>query len=143
MYVVSSCLLGRNCKYNGGNNEERRVLEFLKDKEYIEVCPETYGGLKMPRPPAELCGDRVLDREGKDVTFEFEEGARLSLEKVRREEERTGRKAELAILKQRSPSCGSGRIYDGTFSGKTVVGNGICTRLFLKNGIPVISEEDI
>lgn len=162
MYVVSECLLGVKCKYNGGHNLSPDIVEFLKDKEYITVCPETMGGLQSPRPPAEIQPDgRVVNKEGKDVTAEFEKGAALALKKVYaalmrgagddccaadfisegRMLERSGAPVK-AILKANSPSCGCGRIYDGTFSGTLKDGDGLTASLFRRNGIELTTEKD-
>lgn len=140
MYIVSACLLGKNVKYNGGNNLTGPVVEFLKDKEYITVCPETAGGLPIPRVPSERLKDRVIARDGKDVTEEFRSGARRCFEEVLK---RVGLKEiEGAILKAKSPSCGSGTIYDGSFSGVTVPGDGVFTELLKSKGIWVMTELD-
>lgn len=141
MIIVSACLCGVDCKYNGENNKNEKVIEFLKDKEYKMICPEEMGGLPTPRVPSEEVFDldgtmKVMSKEGKDVTAEFLQGAELSL-KVAKECD-----AELAILKARSPSCGKGAIYDGTFSGTLTEGNGVTADLFIKNGIKVLSEDD-
>ncbi|MCQ2551000.1 MAG: DUF523 domain-containing protein [Clostridia bacterium] len=133
MYIVSACLLGENCKYDGGNNKNDKVIEFCKCHDYIPVCPERAAGLPCPRPPAEYVGDRILDCTGKDVTAEFIKGARLELE-------RAG-EANGAILKAKSPSCGVGQIYDGTFSGKLVEGDGCFVKMLKEKGIEVISEK--
>ena len=137
MILVSACLMGDNCKYNGGNNRNEAVIEYLKDKTYRTVCPEVAGGLQCPRPPAEICGDRVIDKEGNDVTEAFTLGANKTLIFAR------ALKAELCILKANSPSCGCGMIYDGTFSGTKIAGNGITTDLLLKNNFRVITEKDV
>lgn len=162
MYVVSECLLGVKCKYNGGHNLCPPVAEFLKDKHYITICPETMGGLKAPRPPAELQADgRVLSSEGADVTAEFVKGAQRALKKVLRELFRDADETSCiaglikdgalytcdgervtAILKANSPSCGCGQIYDGTFSGRRIPGDGITAALFRKNGIELMTEKD-
>ncbi|MFR5264127.1 DUF523 domain-containing protein [Clostridium sp.] len=141
MIIVSACLCGIDCKYNGGNNKNEKVIEFLKDKEYRMICPEEMGGLPTPRIPSEevFASDgtmKVMSKEGKDVTAEFIKGAEFSL-KVAKECD-----AELAILKARSPSCGKGIIYDGTFSGNLTEGNGVTADLFIKSGIKVLSEND-
>lgn len=141
MIIVSACLCGIDCKYNGGNNKNEKVIEFLKDKEYRMICPEEMGGLPTPRIPSEevFASDgtmKVMSKEGKDVTAEFIKGAELSL-KVAKECD-----TELAILKARSPSCGKGIIYDGTFSGNLTEGNGVTADLFIKSGIKVLSEND-
>lgn len=140
MYIVSACLLGENVKYNGGNNLTGPVVEFLKDKEYITVCPETAGGLPIPRVPSERLKDRVIARDGKDVTEEFLSGAQRCFDEVLK---RVGLKEiEGAILKAKSPSCGSGTIYDGSFSGVTVPGDGVFTELLKSKGIRVMTELD-
>lgn len=146
MYLISGCLLGENCKYSGGNNLCEWVCEFAKEHSYMSVCPEMAGGLPTPRPPAEirLCGGerRVFDREENDVTEAFSEGARKTLEAAFLESERRGESVEGAILRAGSPSCGEGRIYDGTFSGVKTEGDGVFVRLLKERKIPVINEED-
>lgn len=165
MYVVSECLLGVKCKYNGGHNLSPDIVEFLKDKEYITICPETMGGLKSPRPPAEIQPDgRVLNNEGKDVSAEFQKGAALALKKVYAalmrgagdecctadfaDHENGGRLITRegipvrAILKANSPSCGCGRIYDGTFTGELKDGDGLTAALFRRSGIELMTEKD-
>jgi len=142
MYIVSGCLLGQNCKYSGGNNLCPEVADFCKQKQYITVCPESAGKLPTPRPPAERVGDRVINREGTDVTDRFLKGAELSMGTCRLLAEASGQELKGAILKANSPSCGCGQIYDGTFSGKLVLGNGIFTEMLLAEGIPVITEKD-
>jgi uncharacterized protein YbbK (DUF523 family) len=140
MYIVSACLLGQNVKYNGGNNYTEAVEEFLKDKSFIPICPEVYGGLTIPREPCERIGDRVVNKVGEDVTKEFFEGARRCWEAVL---EKAGHEEiEGAILKARSPSCGSEVIYDGTFTGTKIPGDGVFTELLRSKGIPVKTELD-
>ncbi|MEI8216625.1 MAG: DUF523 domain-containing protein [Eubacteriales bacterium] len=143
MYVVSACLIGKNCRYNGGNSRDDRVLELLKDKEYIDVCPEELGGLTTPRQPNEIVDGRVVDKSGNDVTEFFLKGALETYEAAIRKSMEVNQPIEMAILKARSPSCGSGKIYDGTFTGKQIDGNGITSELLIKNGIKVITEEDL
>lgn len=138
MYVVSACLLGDNCKYNGGNNDTPQVRAFLEGKHYLAICPEVLGGLPVPRPAAELREGRVYNREGLDVTEQFQAGALETLSLARKEAERLGEPVEGAILQARSPSCGFQMIYDGSFSGKLIPGNGITAALFLEEGIPVV-----
>lgn len=148
MYVISSCLLGHNCKYNGGNNRCQEVIDFCEKKKYVEACPERAGGLPCPRPPAERQGSRIVDKEGNDVTEAFEKGAALSLGTCRMAADCSdgsghgGQTLEGAILKANSPSCGCGRIYDGTFTGTLTEGNGVFAEMLLREGIPVISEKD-
>ena len=143
MYVVSACLIGKNCRYNGGNSRDDRVLELLKDKEYIDVCPEELGGLTTPRQPNEIVDGRVVDKSGNDVTEFFLKGALETYEAAIRKSMEVNQPIEMAILKARSPSCGSGKIYDGTFTGKQIDGNGITSELLIKKGIEVITEEDL
>ena len=142
MYIVSACLLGANCKYNGGNNDSEAVKDFCEGHRIVTVCPETEGGLKSPRPPAEQVKDKVMDREGKDLSEAFTKGASVCLNKVLSAVE-TGEEPELAILKANSPSCGSLRIYDGTFTGTLTDGDGVFTKLLKARGIKVMTEEDI
>lgn len=143
MYIISSCLLGNNCKYNGGNNLNEQVKTFCAGHSWFAVCPETAGGLKSPRPPAEQIGGRIVNKEGKDLTEAFQRGARISLELAEAEARRRNEIIEGAVLKANSPSCGSGRIYDGTFSGKLVPGDGCLVELLRKKEIKVISEKEI
>ena len=142
MYIVSSCLLGQNCKYNGGNNRCQEVIDFCAQKKYIAVCPESAARLSCPRPPAERVGDRIVNNQGKDVTAAFEKGAQLSLGTCTTLAGFAGAELKGAILKANSPSCGCGQIYDGTFSGALTDGNGVFTELLLKEGIPVITEKE-
>ena len=142
MYIISSCLLGQNCKYNGGNNRCQEVIDFCAEKKYIMVCPESAAKLPCPRPPAERIGNKVINDRGKDVTAAFEKGAQLSLGTCTTLAGFSGETLEGAILKANSPSCGCGKIYDGTFSGTLTDGNGVFTELLINEGIPVITEKD-
>ena len=151
MFVVSSCLLGNNCKYNGGNNYNEDVVEFCRNHEVILVCPETSGGLKAPRMPAEQqyikASDgnleiRVIEKEGNDLTGNFHKGAVVSLELALKQADELGEEIEGAILKANSPSCGSDNIYDGTFTGTLISGDGIFANLLKERGIPVMSEKN-
>ena len=137
MILVSACLLGENCKYSGGNNRREDVCRFLEGKEYVPFCPEQAGGLSTPRLPSERREDRVFSRDGEDVTAEFLLGAERTLALCRREG------VKFAILKQGSPSCGSRYIYDGSFSGVKIPGEGVTAELLRKHGIRVVSEEEI
>jgi len=137
MILVSACLLGENCKYSGGNNRREEVCRFLDGKEYVPFCPEQAGGLPTPRLPSERRDGRVFSSAGEDVTESFLLGAERTLELCRREG------VGLAILKQGSPSCGSRYIYDGSFSGVKIPGEGVTAELLRKNGIRVVSEEEI
>ena len=161
--MVSACLAGENCKYNGGNNRNEKVLRLMADNEAITVCPEQMGGLMTPRVPAEVCSvkkqqmehgemttaaaetdsadecmeRRVLAKDGTDVTEQFQRGAQEALKLA----QLFGCKC--AVLKSRSPSCGSGVIYDGTFTGTKIAGDGITAELLKEYGIKVFSEEKL
>lgn len=137
MILVSSCLVGLSCRYDGTDNKSEAVLKYLEGKQWMPVCPEQMGGLKTPRDPAEIIKDRVMTKEGADVTPEFVKGA----DEVARLARLTG--ATEAILKSRSPSCGSGKIYDGTFSRVLIPGDGLASRALKKMGLAVRSEEDL
>lgn len=135
--LVSACLLGKNCKYNGGNNLNQGVLGFIEGHEVIGVCPEQLGGLSTPRLPAEIVEGIVTNKEGISVDAEFRKGAQTALAAA------LEKKVDLAILQSRSPSCGVKEIYDGSFSGKKVKGQGVFARLLTKYGIKVLDAEDI
>ena len=124
--LVSACLLGENCKYSGGNNWNPGVVEWLREKghEAVPVCPEVLGGLPVPRTPAEIVDAVVTAQDGRNVD-------------ARREG------AELAVLQPRSPSCGARQIYDGTFRGRKIPGQGVFASLLLENGIPVLEPEEL
>ena len=130
--LVSACLLGKNCKYNGGNNGHPAVEEFLRGHEVIPVCPEVMGGLPIPREPAEICGGQVINRKGVSVDREYRRGAELTLEIARRE------RPDLCLLQARSPSCGALQIYDGSFSGTLKAGMGITAELLRKEGFRIL-----
>ena len=142
MYVISACLLGENCKYSGGNNRCQWVVDFAAGHSHVAVCPETQAGLPAPRPPAEIVGDKVLDKEGRDLTAAFAGGAESSYRLAKSAAEEAGESIEGAILKAKSPSCGRDRIYDGTFSGKLTDGDGYLVRLLKKDNIDVITEKE-
>ncbi len=141
MYLISACLAGVNCKYNGSNSECQWVKEFMTDKDYMLVCPEQLGQLPTPRPPAELINGRAIDQNGRDITENFIDGAKKTLKEAEKKAAELGQKIDLAILKANSPSCGCGKIYDGTFSGVLVDGDGIFAAMMKEKGIPVISEK--
>lgn len=136
--LVSACLLGIACKYSGGDNLCSQLLHQLHEAGHIliPVCPEIYGGLSTPRPPAERLGGRVITETGTDVTAQYRKGADEALRLYRL----CG--CEAALLKAKSPSCGSGLIYDGTFSHTKIAGDGVTAELLKANGIPVYTEED-
>ena len=135
--LVSACLLGVNCKYNGNNNKNDKVLEYIKDKQVIPICPEILGGLSTPRTPSEVSNNRIITKDGKDVTSNYVKGAEEVL--------KLGKLLDVkkAILKSKSPSCGSGLIYDGTFSNNLTKGDGIATKLLKENNIEVLTEDDL
>lgn len=135
--AVSACLLGKNCKYNGGNNRNEKLLDFLKDHEVIPVCPEVFGGLPTPRDPSEIVNGVVRHKDGVSVDKEFREGARIALEKV------LNSRAELVILQSRSPSCGPDTIYDGTFSKKLIPGDGVFVQLLKEHKIKYMDVKDL
>ena len=140
--LVSACLCGKDCKWDGGNNRNQKLLDYMESMkgkaEFHEVCPEQMGGLSTPRPASEIRVEdrRVVNTEGVDVTEEFERGAELALQMAKE----FG--CTLAILKERSPSCGCHGIYDGTFSKKIVDGMGKAAELLIANGIRVIGESE-
>ena len=134
--LVSACLAGIYCSYNGSYNTTESVVEMVRRGEAVPFCPEVHGGLPTPRPPCEKTADgRVVDNTGADRTAEFLRGAEEGLKLARL----LG--CEEAVLKARSPSCGLGVIYDGTFTSTRVEGNGVFAELLEKNGIRVRSEE--
>ncbi len=135
--AVSACLLGENCKYNGGNNYSERLHEFLKGHSVVPICPEVMGGLPTPRDPAEIIGGEVRQKSGRSVDEAFRKGARVALKKVK------DAGAELVILQSRSPSCGVNEIYDGSFTGRRVKGKGVFARLLEEEGIRAVDVEDI
>lgn len=137
--LVSACLLGVNCRYNGipGGDEAVKELLVREDILFIPVCPEQLGGLSTPRTPSERKGERVYSFEGEDRTDAFFNGARETLRLAKMYG------CEAAILKERSPSCGNGFVYDGTFSHTQVPGDGVCTGLLKKNGICVFGESEL
>ena len=142
MYIISGCLLGHNCKYNGGNNRNEDVIRFCEEHEYLVVCPESAGNLPTPRPPAEKVGNRILTSEGEDVTEKFLKGAEISFKICMQMAAMKNEPIEGAILKANSPSCGFGKIYDGTFSGTLVDGNGVFASMLRAQGIEIITEKE-
>ena len=135
--IVSACLLGENCKYNGGNNRNEKVLKLIEVHQMIPVCPEVWGGLPTPRVPSEIVDGIVTAKDGRVVDQEFREGAMKGLKKAKEEA------IDFAILQSRSPSCGVKQIYDGTFSGQKIEGQGVFAKLLLENGFRVVDLEDL
>ena len=132
--LVSACLLGSDCKYNGGNNRNESVIGLQEYFELIPVCPECFGNLPIPRPPAEIQNGRVMTKDGRDVTEAFAVGAEHTLYIAKENN------CPAAVLKERSPSCGFGEIYDGTFSGTLCSGNGLTAALLAEHEIAVFGE---
>ena len=135
--LVSSCLLGVECRYKGDACPCQKLIDLGKDHTLIPVCPEQAGGLPTPRTPSERVGDKVIMRDGTDVTAEYQKGAQTALYLAKT----LG--ADFAVLKANSPSCGKGIIYDGTFTGSKCEGNGVTSELLLNNGIAVYTEDEI
>ena len=135
--AVSACLLGENCKYNGGNNFSEKVSEFIKGHEVIPVCPEVLGGLPTPRESSEIVKGVVRHRDGTSVDEEFRRGADLALKLV------IDNDVELVILQSRSPSCGVKNVYDGSFSGTLSPGQGVFARLLTENNIKVMDVSEL
>ncbi|WP_308653197.1 DUF523 domain-containing protein [uncultured Anaerococcus sp.] len=134
--AVSACLLGENCKYNGGNNYSYELGKILEKYDVIPICPEVMGGLHTPRTPAEVVNGVVLTKEGRSADAEFKKGAEIALDLVKKS------RADFVVLQSRSPSCGVGVIYDGSFSGKLIEGNGIFVKTLNKEGIKAIDVEE-
>ena len=136
--LVSACLLGLCCRYDGGTKPCEKVLALAKDNILVPVCPEQLGGLSTPRTPSERQPvGGVLSKDGRDVSENYARGAEAALKIARLAE------VDYAILKARSPACGKGEIYDGSFSGKTTAGNGVAAELLMSEGIAVFSDEEI
>lgn len=135
--LVSACLLGDNCKYNGKNNYNELVEFWVKGKQIIKICPESLTSLGTPRPPVEIIQGKIMTKDGKDLTKLYYEGVDKAWDKIK------DKQIDMAILKANSPTCGSKKIYDGTFSHTLIDGNGILVELLKKNGIMVISEQDL
>lgn len=134
--IVSACLAGDNSKYNGGNNLNKKMMDFLQSHEIIKVCPEVLGGLPTPRPSAEIVEGQVMNTDGKNITKEFTLGAQKAFEIVKTEN------PDLIILQSRSPSCGIKQIYDGTFTGNKIPGQGLFAALCIAAGYMVMDIED-
>lgn len=135
--LVSACLLGVPCRYDAKSKPDERVIALSKKHELIPVCAEVLGGLETPRIPAEIVRDKVLRRDGVDVTREYHSGAQRVLDIA------IQNSCKIAILKSKSPSCGKGEIYDGTYTKTLKDGNGICADLLMKNNITVLTEREI
>jgi len=134
--LISACLLGEKCRWDGGDNRLPEIPALAEAYELIPVCPEVLGGLPTPREPSEVRDGRVVSRAGEDVTEAFQRGAERVLALAERLD------CTAALLKERSPSCGSGRIYDGTFTGTLTEGDGLAARLLREHGIRVLGESE-
>ena len=137
MKIVSACLAGIKCAWDGEARPCQKVIDLVKQGKAIPVCPEQLGGLTTPRTPAEQRGSKFITKDGEDVTAQFERGA----EEVLKIAKLSGCKE--AILKSKSPSCGSGKVYDGTFSGTLIDGDGVAAELLKQNNIRVFTEDEI
>ena len=135
--MVSACLAGENCKYNGGNNQNEKVLQMMSEHEVITICPEQMGGLSTPRVPSEIKNGVVTSKDGRNVDNEFRTGATKCLEIALRE------KPDLIVLQSRSPSCGVNQRYDGTFTGKLINEPGVTAQLLMENGFSCVDVEDL
>ncbi len=135
--LVSACLLGQACRYDGKSKPCARVIALGEEYNLIPICPEVLGGLPTPRTPSEICGERVLMKNGRDVTENYNAGAKKALE-IARENACT-----VAVLKEKSPSCGSGLIHNGLFDGGLVDGDGVTVQLFKTAGIRVLGESEV
>ena len=135
--LVSACLLGENCKYNGGNNYNAAVAEYVKGREVLPICPEMMAGMGCPRTPIEIVDGVLMDRNGNNVDAAMREAVTKAMEIIRKEE------ILCAVLQSRSPTCGVNQIYDGGFSGKLIPGSGILAQALELAGYRVIDAEDI
>lgn len=135
--IVSACLLGEPCRYDGKSCPNQMVIDYVKDKEVYAVCPEQLGGLQTPRASCEIIDGKVMNTQGIDCTKQYIDGAMKVLELAKKEN------ISLAILKSKSPSCGYGEVYDGSFCRKLIKGNGICAEMLVNNAVNVINSDKI
>ena len=135
--LISACLVGENCKHDGGNNLNPKIEALLEKYDLIPFCPEEQGGLDTPRNPSEIKGESVFMDNGRDVSENFARGAKKALMLA------LFLKIKIAVLKERSPSCGTHQIHDGSFSNKLIDGMGVTAKLLKENGIEVYSEDEI
>ncbi len=133
--LVSACILGENCKYNGKNNRNQKAIDLLKNNEIISICPEVLAGMKTPRPCAEIINGLVTDENGNNVHLEYVNAVNLALSKIQNE------KIDLAILQSRSPTCGVNEIYDGSFKGNLISGMGLFAKALKEKGYKIIDVE--
>lgn len=142
MYIVSACLVGDNCKYNGENNTTEWVCDMVEEHNLCKVCPETLGKLQVPRTPIEITNNKAIDKDGNDQTQALELGSSIAYMRAVITAKNAGEEIEGAILKSNSPTCGCGKIYDGTFTNTLVDGNGIFAQYLIDKGIKVYTEEE-
>lgn len=135
--LISACLLGIECRYDGTGKKIPELEQLKKKHHLIPICPEIFGGLPTPREPAEKVGNRIMTKTGKDVTDYYQKGADEVLKLANLFD------CKFAILKERSPSCGYGEIYDGTFTGQLIKGDGVLANLLAQNGITILGEKEI
>ena len=135
--LVSACLMGENCKYNGGNNYNAAVVEYVKGKQVLPICPELMAGMGCPRTPIEIVDGVLMDRNGNNVDAAMREAVAQAMEMIRKDN------IQYAILQSRSPTCGVNEIYDGSFSGKLIPGSGVLAQALKAVGYQVIDAEDI
>lgn len=135
--LVSKCLLGERCRFDGRSKANQKVLDFLKDHEIIPVCPEVMGGMQIPHTPCERIDDKVMGKDGNDYTDKFQNGAKIALDLC------LANDCHYAILKAKSPSCGHDYIYDGNFNGTLIKGHGCLTEKLLKHDIKIYNEDEI
>ena len=135
--LVSACLLGENCKYNGGNNYSPAVAEFVKGKEVLSICPEMMAGMGCPRTPVEIVNGVLTDRDGNQVDEPMRKALAQAMELVRGEE------ISCAVLQSRSPTCGVKQVYDGSFSKKLIPGSGLFAQALKEAGYQVLDAEDV
>ncbi|MDD3393324.1 MAG: DUF523 domain-containing protein [Clostridia bacterium] len=135
--LVSACLTGQNCKYNGQNNYNQNVIDFIQGHHVIQICPELLGGLGCPRESVEMVNGAIMTKNGKDFTAQFRNGVNIAMEKMK------DKNIDLAILQSRSPTCGVNQIYDGTFQGVLIKGQGLFAKTLKEAGIAVKDCDDI
>ncbi len=135
--LISACLLGCACRYDGRSKPHKKAIELAETHDLIPFCPECMGGLMTPRPPAEIQGERVINAENVDVTVQYRKGAEEALRLCKT----LG--ITRAVLKAKSPSCGKGEVYDGTFTKTLTKGNGVTAQLLMEHGIEVLTEKDL
>jgi len=135
--LVSACFVASGYKYDGGDNIQEAILQLQEKYDFVLICPEVFGGLETPRLPSEQRGEKVVMIDGKDVTANFVKGAKKALELA------LANNVKKALLKAKSPSCGSGVIYDGTFSHTKIAGDGVAAKMLKEAGIKVYTEEEI